>query len=225
MIMHRHDLYGPIHKALRAAMGRTLVKLGSADFSDALETAQVLAALRAQLATGASHLRHEDEHIHTALEARCPGASGRLEADHHHHEQAFAELEALMLEIEAAPSAERASLGRELYLRYSEFVAADLAHMVEEERAILPLLHSLFSDAELMAIEGAIVASTPPADTMAIMSDIIPAMYRSERVRFLSFVQHGAPPEAFTGILQHAAKPNLSGPDWVHLAASFEMAP
>jgi iron-sulfur cluster repair protein YtfE (RIC family) len=224
MIMHRHDVYGPIHKALRAAMGTLLAKLGATDFSIPAEMAEALAALRAQLAVGALHLHHEDLHIHAALEARSPGSSGRLEADHHHHEQAFAELEDLMKELEAAPVAKRPSLGRELYLRFSAFFAADMVHMMDEETVVMPLLHALFTDAELMAIEGAIVASIPPAEAMAIMSEMIPTMHRSERKQFLSFVRLGAPPEVFTGILQHAAKPNLREGDWADLAHAFDLA-
>jgi hypothetical protein len=222
--MQRHDIYGPIHKALRAAAGKLLARLGSTDFSDAAETSSILADMRSQLALGMRHLHHEELHIHAALEARSPGSSGRLEADHHHHEEAFAELEKLMKVIEGAATSERTKLGRELYLRYSQFVAADFEHMLEEETVTMPLLHSLFSDTELMAIEGAIVSSIPPAETMTIMSDMIPAMHRSERKQFLSFVKAGAPPEVFEMLLQGAAKPNLSAVDWSDLTEAFGLA-
>src|SRR3569832_695826 len=39
---------------------------------------RLLADLRRQLHLSARHLAHEDEFIHAALEARCPGASERL---------------------------------------------------------------------------------------------------------------------------------------------------
>ena len=222
--MQRYDIYGPIHKALRAAAGKLLARLGSTDFSDAAETSSILADMRSQLALGMRHLHHEELHIHAALEARSPGSSGRLEADHHHHEEAFAELEEQMKVIEGAATSERTKLGHELYLRYSQFVAADFEHMLEEETVTMPLLHSLFSDTELMAIEGAIVSSIPPAETMTIMSDMIPAMHRSERKQFLSFVKAGAPPEVFGMLLQGAAKPNLSPADWSDLTEAFGVA-
>jgi hypothetical protein len=97
-------------------------------------------------------------------------------------------------------------------------------HMLEEETVTMPMLHSLFSDAELMAIEGAIVASIPPAETMKIMGDMIPAMHRTERKQFLSFVKAGAPTEAFAMLLQGAAKPNLSPTDWFDLTEEFGLA-
>jgi hypothetical protein len=222
--MHRHDLYGPIHKALRAAMGDLISKIGATDFSDPAAAAVTLAALRRQVAIGASHLHHEEEQIHSALECRSPGATGRLEADHHHHEQAFAELEQLMQAIEAAAGPDRERLGRDLYLRFSQFVAADMLHMAEEETVVLPLLHSLFSDEELIEMERKIVASIPPQEMMIIMSDMIPALHRSERAQFLSFARKGAPPEAFNAILYHAAKPNLHQNDWLHLAETFDVA-
>jgi hypothetical protein len=96
--------------------------------------------------------------------------------------------------------------------------------MLEEETVTMPLLHSLFSDTELMAIEGAIVSSIPPTETMTIMSDMIPAMHRTERKQFLSFVKAGAPPEVFAMLLQGAAKPNLSPADWSDLTEEFGLA-
>jgi hypothetical protein len=222
--MQRHDIYGPIHKALRAAAGRLLARLGATDFSDAAEVSSILTALRSQLSVGMRHLHHEDLHIHAALEARSPGSSGRLEADHHHHEEAVADLEQVLTSIEGASPAERQVLGRQLYLRYAHYVAADLVHMHEEETVTMPLLHSLFSDAELMTIEGAIVASIPPTETMTIMGDMIPAMHRTERKQFLSFVQAGAPPEVFAMLLEGAAKPNLSAADWSDLTQAFGVA-
>jgi hypothetical protein len=222
--MQRHDTYGPIHKALRAAMGNLIAQLGATDFANSGEMVETLAALRTQLAIGAKHLHHEEVYIHGALEARSPGVTGRIEADHHHHEQAFMELEALMQAIEAAQPPERERLGRDLYLRFSQFVAADMIHMAEEETVILPLLHALFSDEELMAMEGQIVASIPPQEMMQVMSKMLPAMHRAERLRFLSFARRGAPPEVFSAILEQAARPNLREADWKELVQEFELA-
>ena len=135
--MKRHDLYAPIHKGLRLALSDLLVRLGRADFADAAATAGLLAALRRQLVLSAGHLHHEEVEIHTVLEARAPGSTLTLEADHDHHRRAFVTLEAAIAAVEAAPPAERAAPARELYLAFSQFVAADFAHMAEEELTTL----------------------------------------------------------------------------------------
>ncbi len=212
--MQRHDIYGPIHKGLRLALANLTIQIGSTDFADEDAARETIAALRRQMALSASHLAHEEEQIHTALEARAEGATLTLLADHDHHRRAFVEIETIMQTIEAAPAEARPALGRELYLGFTQFVAADFAHMAEEEMVILPLLHRLFSDEELIAMEGAIVAALPPEKAMAYMQLAIPAMNGPERVRFLNFVRGGAPAEAFEAILNFAVRPTLTPNDY-----------
>jgi hypothetical protein len=212
--MQRHDLYGPIHKGLRLALSTLVVEIGSTDFADREAARETLAAVRRQMALSASHLAHEEDHIHRALEARAPGATLSLLADHDHHRRAFEAIEAAMQAIEAAADARRPALGRDLYLAFSQFVAADFAHMAEEETIILPLLHRLFGDDELIAIEGAIVASLPPEEVIAFMKLAVPAMNGPERVRFLAFVRGGAPAEAFEALLNFAVRPSLTPSDY-----------
>lgn len=208
--MPRHDIYAPAHKGLRLALSDLLVRLGQADFADESAAAELLGALRLQLVLSASHLHHEEVEIHTALEARAPGATITLQADHDHHRRAFATLEAAIAAVEGAPPAQRAAPARELYLAFSQFVAADFAHMAEEELAILPLLHRLFDDDELIAIEGRIVAAIPPEKTMAYLKLMVPAMNPPERAAFLAFVRAGAPAEAFDAMLDVAVRPTLA---------------
>lgn len=208
--MKRHDLYAPIHKGLRLALSDLLVRLGQADFADEAAAAALLAGLRRQLVLSASHLHHEEVEIHTALEARAPGATLTLEADHDHHRRAFVTLEAAIAAVEAAPPAERAGPARALYLAFSQFVAADFAHMAEEELVVLPLLQRLFDDEELIAIEARIVAAIPPEKTMQYLALMVPAMNPIERAQFLAFVRAGAPAEAFDAILDSAVRPTLA---------------
>jgi hypothetical protein len=212
--MKRHDLYAPILKGLRLALSDLVVRLGQADYADPAATADLLGALRRQLVLSASHLHHEEVEIHTALEARAPGSTLTLEADHDHHRRAFVNLEAAIAAVEAAPPVERAAPARELYLAFSQFVAADFAHMAEEELTILPLLHRLFHDDELIAIEARIVGAIPPEKTMAYLGLMVPAMNPSERVAFLSFVRAGAPAEMFEAVLANAVRPTLSAQDY-----------
>src|SRR6478735_7927880 len=82
----RFDLYTGIHKALRALMADTLLAVGRMDVADELELAQVTQRVIELLEFCRSHLRHENEFVHSAIEARAPGASGAIAHDHVHHE-------------------------------------------------------------------------------------------------------------------------------------------
>lgn len=222
--MPRHDLYGPIHKGLRKALCELVVRVGRTDFAAPDQRRETLAALRRQLAVSAGHLRHEEAHIHPALEERAPGAALTLDADHAHHRAAFEALEAAMAAVEAAEAEAAREAGRELYLRFSQFVAADFAHMAEEEMVVQPLLHRLFSDEELIAIEGAIVGSLPPEENIALVRMMLPAMAAHERLGFMRFVKEAAPAEAFEAMMGFAARAALEPADYQALAAGLGRA-
>lgn len=212
----RYDLYGAVHKGLRKAQCELLPRLGSADFS--LPQTALLAELRGLLALAASHVQHEDHHIHNALKARGAVSVERLDDQHDDHRKTFAELEAIIAGIEGAPAAQRPALGRRLYLAFSAYVAHDLEHMFEEETVAAPQLWSLFTDAELAEIENRIVGSLPPEKSMAFMQIMIPASRPDERAAMLGGMKQQAPREAFDAVMEFAARPNLSAVEFADLA-------
>lgn len=220
----RYDLYGLIHKGLRKAQCELLARLGGADFDDVAATAPLLADLRTILMLGASHLAHEDRYIHQPLEARVQASTDRLEHQHDDHRLAFAELEDMIRAIEEAPLDARASLGRRLYIAFTVFVGHDLEHMHEEETVTAPQLWANFTDAELQGIEMAIIGSLTPEKNLAFMRLMIPAMNRSERAALLGGMKVSAPAEAFTAVIEFAARPHLSREDFCDLSNRLGLA-
>ena len=75
----RHDIYAAIHKGLRAFMAHALVRVGRLDVHDATELAEVSEELRALLDICRGHLRHENEVIHSAIEARAQAQMDRFD--------------------------------------------------------------------------------------------------------------------------------------------------
>ncbi|PSJ56632.1 hemerythrin domain-containing protein [Pseudaminobacter soli (ex Li et al. 2025)] len=219
----RHDIYGPIHKGLRKAQCDLLARLGNVDFGDARATADLLSDMRALLVLAAAHLEHEDRHIHDALRTRGAASVDRLDHQHDDHRATFAELETLLASIEAASAEERPGLGRRLYLAFGTYVAHDLEHMHEEETVAAPQLWSLFSDAEMMAIENRIVGSLPPEKAMAFMRLMIPAINPAERAALLGGMKQQAPREAFDAVIEFAARPNLSAAEFADLARRLDL--
>jgi hemerythrin-like domain-containing protein len=225
-----HDLYGLVHKGLRLSLSDLLVRLGRADPADAQTCARLLADLRSQLRLQARHLAHEDQEVHAALDARCPGAARRLGRAHEDHRAAFAELEAQIVRVETVQRASteamaQAILGssgqaaaqqewRRLYLRFSEFVAEDLAHMAEEELVVLPVLQSLFTDEELAGVEHRIMASAAPEDIMGFARIMIAAGSHQERVRLLRAFRQAAPPQVYDTVIDTVVRPQMSAEDW-----------
>jgi hypothetical protein len=219
----RYDIYGCIHKGLRKAQLEMLLRIGRADFGDAETTSAIIADMRLIMMLGASHLTHENDHIHRAMERKVPDSSHRLEDQHDSHERTFLELEELLKKIEAAPATQRKPLGRRLYLGFSTFIAHDLEHMHEEETIANPLLQQLFSDAELEAIEMEIIKTLTPEKAIAYMRLMIPASNPDERAGLLAGMKATAPAEAFDAVIELAARPTLSAAEFADLARRLEL--
>lgn len=217
----RVDLYAVIHKALRLFMQDTLHRVGRLDAGDAVECQAVLAQVQALLEACRSHVAKEDAYVHTAIEARRPGASGRVAAEHTAHLEAIAALEAEAAALRALPTA--AAAGR-LYRHLARFVGENLEHMHVEETQHNAALWAAYSDAELMQIEQRIVGSIPPAEMAALLRWMIPAMNPVERAGMLGGMQQGMPPDAFAGVLDIARRV-LDDTAWARLARALGLPP
>ncbi|MEZ5668821.1 MAG: hemerythrin domain-containing protein [Alphaproteobacteria bacterium] len=218
----RVDLYGAIHKALRMVMGDTLVALGRADADDPASVAGTLAQVGRLVDFCAGHLEHEDAFVHPALAARATDWSGRTAGDHEHHAAAFAELRAGIAAVEAASgSVERGAALARLYRRVAVFVGDNFLHMEVEESENNAALWKHYSDAELIAIHQALVASLPPAAMAEAMQAILLAAAPAERAATLDMLRRSAP-EPFYDAMLEAIRPRLSQQDRHKLALALD---
>jgi len=193
------DLYYAVHKGIRLANARLLIALGQADPRDEASVMDVLAKLEAHLALSLGHLTHENDKIHTVVEARLPGGSDHQGEDHDHHVAAFDELRRLAEDV-AAAGIDRPDRLRRLYQRFAIFVADDLTHMHEEETELMPTIAAHFSPEEIDGIEHSIGASIPPAKMVPIMAVMLGGTSRSERIEMVTGMKTVMPAEAFDGL-------------------------
>jgi quercetin dioxygenase-like cupin family protein len=215
----RVDLYSAIHKALRLAMADTLSRLGRLDTDDAAECSDVLAQLDALLDACRSHVAKENQYVHTAIEARRPGASQRVAGEHVEHLDAIAALQAETAALRALPGAPAAL---RLYRRLALFVADNLEHMHLEETQHNALLWAAYSDAELLEIHQRILAAIEPAEMAQVLRWMVPAASPAERAAMLGAMQQQMPPEAMRGVLE-AVRPHLDRAGWDKLARALNL--
>ncbi|MCB1380811.1 MAG: hypothetical protein KDK89_20945 [Alphaproteobacteria bacterium] len=220
----RHNFYYIIHKGLRLGHCRLLAMISATDFTNPSDCAMTIAAVRDFLMLARSHLEGENREIHAALEARAPGASAHAADDHDDHERSFAELEALLRKIEAAPASAKARAGKALYRRYAIFAAHDMEHMNEEETALLAALHAAFTDAELHEIEGRIVAAIAPAKMAAYLNLMMPALSHPERVDMLGHMRQAMPPAVFDSVLHGAVRPALEADEFAAAVSALGLS-
>lgn len=212
----RRDFYAPVHKALRLFMTRTLCAVGSTDPADAQAVRVTLDAVARLLAMCESHLRHENAFVHPALERAQPGSAARIAAEHEHHVEAIADLRDLAALVDHCRDAARATALGRLYRALALFVADNFQHMHVEETAHNAVLWAAYTDAELDAIEQALVASIPSAEMAEALHWFVPALNAPERAGMLRGMQQGMPPRAFDAVLAIAQR-TLSSRDHARL--------
>ena len=220
----RMDLYLSIHKAMRAFMADTLVKIGSVDVADGADRDAALAQLDLLLELCLGHLRHENEWVHTAIEARQPAGSRRIADEHVEHADAIAELRAEADVLRGAAGAEADRIALRLYRHLALFVAENFQHMHVEETVHNALLWQHYSDGELAALHGRILASITPAEHVVVARWMVPASTPAERAVIVAGAKAQMPPEALLGMMT-VVRPHIDDAGWAKLAAASGIDP
>src|SRR5262249_40434980 len=151
----------------RCALAEMLVRLGRADFDDAATMPAVLGELETVIRFCEEHIETEEHFLRPACEGRV--AVHAFDTGHPGHVRFIAELRAMVKAFDTTPPERRQEAGRTLYLHFASFVGDSMLHMAEEESVLLPLLHRAFTDEELLALHGKIMASFSPADLARTM--------------------------------------------------------
>jgi hemerythrin-like domain-containing protein len=177
----RHDLFGPIHKALRARAAALLVHLGRADLTDEKLRHLLIDEVRSHLEVLCTHMWHEDEYIHPLIAVHDQGASERMAEEHREHTGLAANVHAALDELERAEGVALNEAGRRLYLTITLLLAHDFSHMHHEETVLLPRLHRWYSDDTLRAVEGRIIASFSSRELREMLESVLPALNPAEQ--------------------------------------------
>jgi hypothetical protein len=164
----RVEILAGIHKALRWASHRAVTELGAC-IGDSAAIATALAHTRELLAIQEAHQRIEDATFIPAIEARKPGAAARLAEAHADHENSIERFRNQIAAVELDPT--RHAL-HSLYLEVTRFVGDNFLHMYEEETLAEPLLHEVYSDAELEALVGRAKSMLTPTE-IAVVGPIL----------------------------------------------------
>lgn len=220
----RFNLYAGIHKALRAFMADTLIAVGCADPADDADVSRAAAQVDELMALCASHVSHENDFAHPAIDARCPGVSQAVAEDHEQHLRHIAHLRDAAKGMVALEAGEREPALQALYLALALFVADNFQHMHAEETVHNTALWAAYSDAELIGIHDALLATVPPAEMMLVMRWMLPQLNAPERLGVMQGMRAGAPAPVFEGMLT-GTKGQLSPQDWAKLARGLGLSP
>lgn len=214
------DIYAGIHKAVRAYLCDTLRRVARLDLDDEGELAATVLQVRELLEFCSGHIAHEDIFVHPAMEARRPGSTAGTAADHLHHAHTVAALLQACDMMSTGAGEERLAAWQRLQHGLAQFTGDNLLHMETEESANNAVLQACYSDDELLALHGQILAALSPAEMAVGMRWMLVGSNPAERTRLMAGLRADAPPPAFDAMLE-LAQGCLDGAGWNKLARSL----
>lgn len=189
------DLFTPVHKGIRALIYATATRIQIVNFLSVDEGDKMLTDLIDMLLLLEDHAHHEDHIIFPRIEARAPGLSGALEAQHREGESKLDALMTVIIEMKGGDVDQRMALSTQLGRRFNDFIAFYLWHMNCEEETILPASQELLTHEELLSIRSEIQVSIPPDLYRRWLRWMLPAFNFSELSLFYKQVKRNAPDE------------------------------
>src|SRR5262245_55721477 len=191
--VNRFNIYAVVHKGLRGFMVETLTAVGRMDVNDECEAAKAISKVRTLLSFCRSHIKHEDEFLHPALEKARAGAAATTAHDHEHHIEEIEVLERETAVFDAASASAKRSRVHDLYLQLACFVAENFRHMNVEETDNHRVLIDAYTDAEILAINAALVATISPQNHAIWLRWMLFYGNAGERAKLLGGMKAGAP--------------------------------
>lgn len=211
--MPRFDLFTAIHKALRAMIYQTGGALQTADFAEERGAREAVAALRPALGQMRHHHDLEEEHVFPMVRPFEQEMIDDLQAQHEQVERLLGIVAIAADEASSADAAARVGAGNDLNRRYNELTALFLEHLAHEEAILLPATWKHFDDAQLVAVQGAIIAAQQPEDLMQSLQWMFKGLNRLELVGLLSGAKATMPPPALDAIRRMGAQ-NMEPAAW-----------
>jgi hypothetical protein len=212
--MARIDLFGTVHKGLRAELFGVVALAARTDFLVRAESARATAAVRRLAGLLAEHAEHEDAVVLPELAALVPELHAAIAADHGRLEALHGEVLALADRLDAAAAeAERDALGRRLHDRVARLAAEHLLHMRREEEEVSRALWAHRSDEALAVLHARIIGRIPAPRLATWLAVILGAASLPEQARLLASVRASVPDPVF-GELTAPARAALGEPGW-----------
>lgn len=184
-------------------------RLQTTDFADRDASATVLADLQHEFAKANytrcvlcllhHHASGEEGFVFPDVQRVDPAVVRSFLDDHHEFNRRLAELARRTRELDGTPEpTKRVELGVGINQYVNEFFALYLTHMNREESVLVPYMREHFTDAQMAAMRGGVMASMPPEMLGEFLRWTLPALTVTELVDTMKGIRQGAPPPVFT---------------------------
>lgn len=205
--MNRYNIFYQVHKGLREMLYHTASRLQQTDFSNPIQAAAAIGQVNEVVDLFDKHAGTEDYMILPAIEQFEPSVT-TLFAEEHIQDHALGEkIRSIVKGLTASEKAgDRDTWGAVLRPVFIEFMVFNLNHMAKEEDILNKLLWRYFSDEELQAITGKILAYLPPETLQRFSIWMIRGLSNNEICGWLTEVKTTAPEFLYNGLIDLAAQ-------------------
>ncbi len=210
----RENLFRPIHKGIRSMLYDLGSRLQTTNFADVAESNRFAARLKHDLENSLSncmlcllraHSNHEERDIFAKLQGHDPDVIDLMLKEHGEAARRIHEVSKTCDELTDITSrARRIEVGDRLDLEVNDLFAFYLAHLNNEEAALVPLLWERFTDEQLRAMRSQFYDGLPLPLFETWMRWTLPSLNEEELVVLFSGLK--------------AAPATARYPDWVRLA-------
>ena len=220
MTAPRVDLYGIIHKMIRAELFNTAALIARTNFASAEERGHALETLGTTMGFLDEHNGHEDNYVAPALQAANADLAAQVAAEHVALDGQCKCIAEVMENLGGAEGDAAVGAGALLHRAFSEFCGAYLTHLSVEEGAVNAALWAKYSDEELVQIRTELQGSIPPPRFAQWFARMVPAMNLQERVGVLTGMKMNAPPPVFEA-MSGVAKEAIGADAWAEVEAAL----
>lgn len=208
--MTRFNSFNIIHKALRAMMYDAALTLQQTDFTDKIETATAVKKVEDVIHYFEQHAHHEDNFMLPAIEEYAPEVVESFEKEHVADIELGNRLVTLLNMLKSTETdPEKVNCGSAINKSFRDFMVFNINHMAKEETDINKILWENYTDEELMALNGKLVATIPPNELMEEAAWMLKGINKNEAIMWLKGVKAKAPAFFFDQIfaLTHTCVP------------------
>ncbi len=202
------DLFTPIHKGLRSMIYDLSSRLQTNDFANRGTTEALAIDLEREfevarsagcvLCVLARHAEDEESVVFGEVARTEAPLVQRLIEQHHDLTRRELDIGRRARDIAAMDDpAERIRAGVELNRSANALFGAYLSHMNLEETDLVPRMQQRFTDAQMLAMRGAIIGGMPPDRLFAILRWMLPSLNVTELSELLRSVRPGVPPAMY----------------------------
>lgn len=205
--MNRYNIFGQVHKGMRALLYDTALQLQQTNFCNADEAEQALQQLANAVELFDKHAHTEDTIVFAAIQAQEPAIVNSFEEEHAEDHALGQRLHGLITAFSHAAAAEdQLNIGSAITQAFIDFMIFNLKHMAKEENIINKALWKYYSDFELHGITQHILSSIPPVQLDKFSRWMMRGLSIDEIVAWLKEVKNNAPDFAFQSMVQIASQ-------------------